>query len=254
MRTKFGAQAKWTIAMPVLAVANMSVFISQFSAINTLSTEGLPSMTTEGLAWFPNLTLPDAWWGLPLVCCALTLAMVESGAMGAEMGQAQAATKTLKNVMRGVALIFVPAGAYVPSAVALLWSSNSLFSLVQAAVLRAPRVRRALGLPDLAAMAAAANPAGGPPSPLTQKLQQLMGGGDAAGGGAATAGAAAGGGGGGGAAAVGGSGAAAAAAGAAAAGGGAAAGGARGSTPPPPGMRPSRLLAHKPAGWKRRKT
>jgi YidC/Oxa1 family membrane protein insertase len=242
LSTKFGADAKWALLMPGIALANMTVFISQFSAVSTVAGEGLPSMSTGGLAWFPDLTLPDPFYGLPVLCAALTLAMVESGALSAEMGQAQTA-RTLKWVMRVFALVFVPAGGYVPAAVGVLWFSNSLFSLAQAGILRSPRLRRALGLPSLEAVRAAAAAASeGPPSPLTAKLQQLMGSGAGDGGGAGS---------GGGSSAAGAAAAAAAAAGASSGGGGSGGGSA---VPPPPGTRPSRLVMQKPAGWKRRKS
>ena len=77
LRTKHGADAKWAVLMPGFALANTAVFISQFSAINTLAKEGLPSMAGGGLAWFADLTVPDPVWGLPIACAALTLAMVE---------------------------------------------------------------------------------------------------------------------------------------------------------------------------------
>ncbi len=235
LRTEYGKDAKWALLMPGIALANMTVFISQFSAINTLAKEALPSMSTEGLAWFADLTLPDPYWGLPVLCAALTLAMVESGAMGAEMGQAQTA-KTLKWVMRAFALVFIPAGGYVPAAVGLLWFSNSLASLAQAGVLRSPGMRRRLGLPDLAAMQAAAAAAAGKgaASPLAAKLQGLMGNAAPADGGGSGGGAAA---------AVGGGG----------SGSGSGSGGAGAAAPPPPGTRPSRLVTQKPAGFKRRK-
>ncbi len=38
-----------------------------------------PSLTTGGLAWFGDLTLPDPYYGLPLLCAATTLAMIEYG-------------------------------------------------------------------------------------------------------------------------------------------------------------------------------
>jgi len=233
LTTKYGADAKWALVLPVATVFNMCLFISQFSAVSTLSKEGLPSMSTEGLSWFRDLTVSDPYFALPVLCAAATLAMVETGAMGAEMGQAQTA-KTMKWVMRGCALLFIPAGGYVPAAVGWLWFSNSLCSLVQAGVLRSAGLRRRLGLPDLASVqkaAAAAAAAGGSPfAKLQEMLDKSSGKGDS---GAAAAGVVGAGG-----SSVGSSGSAAAAAAAA---------------PPPPGTKPSRLVTQKPAGWKVKK-
>ena len=32
-----------------------------------------------GMLWFNDLTIPDPYYGLPIVCCAVTLALVEYG-------------------------------------------------------------------------------------------------------------------------------------------------------------------------------
>mgnify|MGYP001806958877 CR=1 FL=1 len=39
----------------------------------------MPSLTTGGALWFSDLTSPDPYFGLPLMCTAVTLAMVEYG-------------------------------------------------------------------------------------------------------------------------------------------------------------------------------
>lgn len=57
--------------------------------------------------------------------------------------------KLMKNMFRGMALLFLPFGSFVPSGVALLWASNSLFSVFLGVSLRQAAVRRAVGLPTL---------------------------------------------------------------------------------------------------------
>lgn len=42
----------------------------------------------------------------------------------------------MKNVFRFFALLFIPFGGYVPSGVAMLWASNSLFSVAVGVMLR----------------------------------------------------------------------------------------------------------------------
>jgi len=38
-----------------------------------------PSLTEGGIFWFTDLTVPDPYFGLPIVCCLATLALVEYG-------------------------------------------------------------------------------------------------------------------------------------------------------------------------------
>jgi membrane protein insertase Oxa1/YidC/SpoIIIJ len=108
-------------------------------------------MTHEGLWWFSNLTLPDPLYGLPIACAALTLLMLETGAMNQEMNMAPQTQKTMKWVMRVLGLVVIPAGGYVSAAVGVLWVSNSMLSLVQASLLKSPAVRQVLKLPSMKA-------------------------------------------------------------------------------------------------------
>jgi hypothetical protein len=114
--------------------------------------EQIPSMANGGLAWFMDLTTPDAYYGLPVLCTLSTLALVESGLMSAEMGMQQ--SQMMKWAMRAMACIFIPAGGYMPAAVTYMWAINSVLAMIQAGALRRPAVRAALGLPTVAAQRA----------------------------------------------------------------------------------------------------
>ena len=58
-------------------LAQATVFMTMFFALKGLAGAEIPSMTTEGLAWMTNLTLPDPYWVLPVASTALTLATLE---------------------------------------------------------------------------------------------------------------------------------------------------------------------------------
>jgi hypothetical protein len=62
-----------------------------------------------------------------------------------QAGQAQ----RVKNIFRFFALLFIPFGAYVPAGVALLWVSNSMFSVLAGVLMRQDAFRAAVGLPTL---------------------------------------------------------------------------------------------------------
>jgi membrane protein insertase Oxa1/YidC/SpoIIIJ len=219
LQANHGGELRSSLVVPALGVLNAVVLVSQFSAVSTLAGEAVPSMARGGALWFPDLTVPDAKYGLAAICSALTLAMVEFGGL-TELGQTMpgAASGGMRWLLRGMALLFLPAGAYVPAAVGVLWTGNAVLSLAQSTALRAPGVRRALGLPDMAKVRAD-----------QRKALGGVAGGGAGGGGllaALTGGTAA--------AAAGGGGAGAAAAGGAAAG--------TASAAPPPGQAPASSL------------
>eukprot|EP00775_Hariotina_reticulata_P013467 gene13467-13593_t len=141
---KLGTQ----LVLPVLNFAQIFLFVSQFSAVQVLAKEKLPAMTHEGAAWFVNLTVPDPYYALGVIAAAATLGMLRSPAVAESLGQVQGDTsKILKKVMYSSALLMVPLCAFVPSAVALLWTSNAVLQMSQALLLANPGVRHMLGLP-----------------------------------------------------------------------------------------------------------
>lgn len=183
MAARFGGDAKFALVVPLLTVANATVMVSQFSAVNAVAREGLPSMAAEGLAWFRDLTAPDPFYGLPVLCAALTLALVESGAATAGAATNPGVTNAVKWAMRALALVFIPAGGYVPAAVGVMWVSSSVLGLAQAGAFRSPAVRRLLQLPAPAPPAAAAATAAAPAAgakgaatTLSSKLSSLISG------------------------------------------------------------------------------
>ncbi|KAL6755233.1 60Kd inner membrane protein-domain-containing protein [Haematococcus lacustris] len=136
---------------------NGVVFISIFNGVSNLMVNGAPSLKTGGIAWFTDLTVSDAMYGLPALCTLTTLAMIQWGMniTGDSVTPERAGQAAfVKNLFRGMALLFLPFGAMVPSGVALLWVSNSFFSVVIGTALRNGAIRRACSLPSLQELAA----------------------------------------------------------------------------------------------------
>lgn len=109
----------------------------------------LPSMTYEGALWFTDLTIPDPIMVLPLLCAGMTAVQANSkrfqDVMMSQNPQA-APMRALMTAMGGVILV---AGYFTPSAMALLWATNSAISIAQSALLGSPVARKALGLPAM---------------------------------------------------------------------------------------------------------
>ncbi|KAG2433129.1 hypothetical protein HYH02_012830 [Chlamydomonas schloesseri] len=170
---KHGDPVKTALVVPGVMLLNGAIFISIFNGISKLMAAKVPSLTTGGALWFTDLTSPDPYFGLPLMCTAVTLAMVEyginlAGDAGPMADDRAKMTRGLKNFMRVMAFMFLPAGGYVAAGTAVLWVSNTAFGVLQGLTLRSDAFRRRVGLPtmqalrDMNAKVMAANAAGTP--------------------------------------------------------------------------------------------
>ncbi|XP_047306875.1 mitochondrial inner membrane protein OXA1-like [Impatiens glandulifera] len=120
------------------------VFISFFFAITNM-VEKVPSLKTGGLSWFTDLTTPDSMYILPC-CAALTFWITVECNMQDGM-EGNPAVKTIKNVSRGFAALTVPFTMSFPKAIFFYWVTSNIFSLLYGLVLKAPGVKKMLGIP-----------------------------------------------------------------------------------------------------------
>ncbi|XP_044132925.1 cytochrome c oxidase assembly protein COX18, mitochondrial [Bufo gargarizans] len=98
-----------------------------------------------GALWFPDLTMPDSTWILPVLLGSINLLLVEMFALRTmELSRFQ---KYLTNIIRGISIIMIPVAASVPSSMALYWVSSSFVGLVHNLFLRSPAVRRLFRIP-----------------------------------------------------------------------------------------------------------
>eukprot|EP00884_Botryococcus_braunii_P009438 jgi/Botrbrau1/18496/Bobra.0072s0075.1 len=132
------------------------IFIGFFSALRSFSTAKVPSLMEGGLFWFTDLTVPDPTYALPIIASGIFLINVELGAADGMQGQPANVMSRLKWFMRGLAVIMVPFTASMPAAVFCYWIPSNALSLVQSLALKSQSLRKALNLPDLAAMQSAA--------------------------------------------------------------------------------------------------
>lgn len=145
-------------SIPLVLVGNGLVFISIFQATSNLMNTKAPSLRDGGTLWFTDLTAPDPYFGLPIICSLVTLALVEYGISmsgdqtpaGMQPGQA----KAFKLMMRVMCLLFIPMGFVWSSGSGVLIATNSAFAVVQGMALRSPSFRHRVGLPSLSEVAA----------------------------------------------------------------------------------------------------
>ncbi|XP_033024707.1 cytochrome c oxidase assembly protein COX18, mitochondrial [Lacerta agilis] len=102
-------------------------------------------LSTGGVLWFPDLTVPDSTWILPIALGLLNLLIVEIFALRkTELSRLQ---RYGTNFFRGVSVLMIPVAATVPSAMALYWVSSSFMGLSHNLLLRSPAFRRLCHIP-----------------------------------------------------------------------------------------------------------
>ena len=161
-------------ANPLKSVATLIIqapmFIGFFSALRGMAAAKVPSLVEGGAFWFPDLTIADPSYALPVLASCTFLLTIEAGAADGMEGQPDKMKQKMKNIMRVVALIVVPFSANLPASVFMYWTASNLFSLCQTLVLKNKAVKRVLGVPDLSKMGA--KPGSEPGKPFTTFTQK----------------------------------------------------------------------------------
>ncbi|XP_039046693.1 mitochondrial inner membrane protein OXA1-like [Hibiscus syriacus] len=122
------------------------IFVSFFMAISTMA-EKIPSFKYGGAYWFTDLSTPDSLYILPVLTALSFLITVECNMQ--EGMEGNPAAKTMKNVSRVLAALTVPFTMSFPKAIFCYWITSNLFSLTYGLVLKAPGVKKALGVPEI---------------------------------------------------------------------------------------------------------
>lgn len=106
----------------------------------------LMQLSAGGCVWFPDLTVPDSTWILPITFGAINLINVEFHTLERQ-GPTSRFRTVITNFFRVVSVGLIPVAASVPSCLVLYWTTSSVFSLVQNVALASPRLKRILGVP-----------------------------------------------------------------------------------------------------------
>jgi membrane protein insertase Oxa1/YidC/SpoIIIJ len=130
--------------VPILA--QMPIFMSFFFGLQRMATD-YPSLVSGGTLWFEDLTVADPTYGLPLLASLSFLITIELGGEAGQQQQNPGQAKTMKNVMRAMAVGMVPLTMAMPCSVFMYWITSNTFSCIQTATLKLPGVKAALGIP-----------------------------------------------------------------------------------------------------------
>jgi YidC/Oxa1 family membrane protein insertase len=109
-------------------------------------------LDTGGMLWFTDLTAKDPYYALPVICGATFFGMVQLGDAGQVPGQElDSRQQMMRQMMKGAAVLMVPATSWFESGVFIYWISTNCFAMTQTILLRQPVLRDVVGLPPVPA-------------------------------------------------------------------------------------------------------
>ncbi|KAG0331631.1 Mitochondrial inner membrane protein oxa1l [Podila humilis] len=129
----------------VLPLIQAPIMISFYLALRDMANLPVPQFKEGGLGWFTDLTIADPTYVLPVASSLGFLAIMELGSEAGGVAQ----PKTMKNVMRGMAVLMIPLTMNFPSAIFVYWLTSNVFTASQIMFFKAPAVRRFFNIPQL---------------------------------------------------------------------------------------------------------
>ncbi|KAM3721847.1 Mitochondrial inner membrane protein OXA1L [Dirofilaria immitis] len=116
---------------------NGAIFMTQFIAVKKLADAAFPGLSTGGLYWFKDLTVPDPYYLLPLIS-AVTVAAIFK--MGAETGGTnQGINPQIQKILTRIGPVMVFAcSTKVSSAIALYWCTSNTISVIFSGMFKIP--------------------------------------------------------------------------------------------------------------------
>ena len=123
------------------------IFIGMFFGMRKMPELFPDALSTGGILWFTDLTIPDPTYILPLACGVSFFATIEAGKeqmidSNPDYGP------TIVNAFRALSLVMVPVITTFPTAMLCYWVPNNFITLIQSVTLRNDWVKHQLGIWD----------------------------------------------------------------------------------------------------------
>jgi len=134
------------------ALGQLPLWLTFFFTLRHVTRPGAGlGFETGGLLWFEDLTQPDPYYVLPVMTGFSMYGMVALGDAGTSKALADQDEKQrmMRNMMKGAAVLMVPATYWFPTGVFIYWISTNTFGVVQTVALRQPIIRSTVGMPPL---------------------------------------------------------------------------------------------------------
>lgn len=132
----------------IIPFVQMPVFMSIFFALRKMPDYFHDELSTGGILWFVDLTLPDAYYVMPVFSGLSLIAMMEVSKKSM-MASSPEHGKMMLTFFRVMGVLLVPFAMYFPTCLLCYWTVNNSFSLAQSVMFNNPNVRKGLGIWDL---------------------------------------------------------------------------------------------------------
>ncbi|XP_009289575.2 cytochrome c oxidase assembly protein COX18, mitochondrial isoform X2 [Danio rerio] len=103
-------------------------------------------LAAGGALWFPDLTVPDSTWIMPVSLGIINLLITEIFAL--RQTESSKMQKYATHFIRGISVLMIPIAATVPSSMCVYWLSSSCVGLAHNLLLRSPGVRKLCRIPE----------------------------------------------------------------------------------------------------------
>lgn len=123
------------------------IFIGMFFGMKKMPVIYTDAMSTGGIMWFTDLTVPDPTYVLPLICGLSFLTTIEAGKEQMIDANPQYGP-VMVNAFRAMAVVMVPVITTFPAAMLCYWVPNNFITLIQSVTLRNAWVKKQLGIWD----------------------------------------------------------------------------------------------------------
>jgi YidC/Oxa1 family membrane protein insertase len=129
------------------------VSVDMRKIVNGLDPQLAQNLVEASVAWIPDLTEADPWFGLPVLAGVLLYANMEV-ALGRRSMAGPAAAKAdtavlLKDLFQSLAVLMPCFTSQMPAGIQIYVATTFCFTMVQSAALRTELVRQYLGLPAM---------------------------------------------------------------------------------------------------------
>ncbi|XP_044577437.1 mitochondrial inner membrane protein OXA1L isoform X1 [Cotesia glomerata] len=127
----------------IVPLCQAPIFISFFFGMKGMTNLPLESMRHGGLLWFTDLTVTDPYYLLPVLTSVTLAATIRLGIDGPKLES----MGMMKYVVQAIPIIILPFSINFPSAIVWYWTTTNFFSLLQAAILKIPKIREWCKIP-----------------------------------------------------------------------------------------------------------
>lgn len=158
-----GIKNRW-MAAPII---QLPLALGFFGGIRHMANYPVDGFSTQGLAWFQDLTQADPYLGLQFITAAVLISFTR---LGGETG-AQQFSPTMKRFFTILPLVSIPATMNLSAGIVLYFAVNGFFSVMQTLILRNKWARHKLNIADIVKHDTSKD---GPPKGMLESLRENM--------------------------------------------------------------------------------